>query len=448
MKKSIYRTFIFLAIPIVFQQLLSQSLVFVDQFMIGKFGDDVVGAVMTAGQVSFFYGVTQFGILSAGSIFIAQYHGKAEHQMVRRIFGFMTGCALVFALVTTVGVLFWSHALFSLIFPGNSEKIALATEYSKVIVLSFIFSTISVSIATGMRSIERTREPVIASSVAIVANILLNLLLIPHYGAIGSAYGTFLARIIEVLLIVVMFQCTENPFKNGRLKDYWISNKALLKTIIVISIPVIFTEFIWALATTIINLLYTQTGKEGTAASGISGLVIQLQSIILMGFASATAIIIGKVIGEEGRDAVKKVASKLTKLAFVTALILIVCSYAFGIPFIMSMYHFDTAVTEQVTYTSLLVVTGMSFFKLMNWYLFIGIFRAGGDTRFAFYADVSFLIFYAIPVVLIGLYVFHLPVYILILLAMLEEVFKIFLGIWRYLSGKWIHDVTRDIYHV
>lgn len=455
MKKSVYKPFVFLVIPIVIQQIFSQALVFVDQIMIGHLGEHVVAALGTASQLSFFYFVAQFGVLSSGSLFISQYHGKKEHAMVQRIFGFMTIIALAFCVVLTIVFYFGSDFLFTELFKNGTESPALkaetariGAEFMRIISLSFIMTTLSGAFSVSMRSIEKTVTPMIASSLSIALNIILNLILIPRYGAIGAAYGTLLSRLCELVFLFIIFLFTDNPFKTKKLSNYWITNRPLLAQIFKISIPVFLTELLWALATLIINLLYTQTGVEGAAASSISGLVLSLQSVIFMGVASATAIMVGKAIGEEGKSAAIYVAKKLTRLALVVTVVLVAVSYVFGINLIMGMYSFKTESASRLTYIALNVVTFMSVFKLINWFMFIGLFRAGGDTRFALIADVGFLYAYAIPAVAIGLYVFHLPVYMLIFLALIEEVLKVCVGTWRYLSQKWIHDVTRDIYHV
>lgn len=447
MKKSIYKSFFWLAIPIVFQQILSQSLTFADQIMIGHLGEEVIAAVGTVGQISSFYWVVQFGILSAGSIFIAQYHGKAEHTMVRRVFGFMTIVALIYSVAFTLLTFFGSEWLFTQLFRDSEKTIQIGTEFTHILCFTFIMSTLTNAFSMSMRSVERTKESVIATVISVVMNIVLNSLFIPRFGAIGAAYGTLFARIVEVIFVIVVFKITNNPFKGGKVHQYWITNKALLKQIVNVSIPVVLTEFIWALGTIIIGLLYTQTGVSGAAASNISSLILGLQSVVFAGIASATAIMIGKEIGESGNTSVVMMVKKLAKLAVIASVSLGIFSYFVGIPMIMRIYTFETEMTSQLTYYALAVVSIMSFFKLMNWFLFIGVFRAGGDTKFAFYADIGFLVFYAIPAVMIGLYVFHLPVYMLIFLATLEEVFKSLIALWRYLSGKWIHDVTRDVYH-
>jgi Na+-driven multidrug efflux pump len=38
--------------------------------------------------------------------------------------------------------------------------------------------------------------------------------------------------------------------------------------------------------------------------------------------------------------------------------------------------------------------------------------------------------------------VFHLPVYFVYLMVMLEEAAKSFVSLWRFRSRKWIHDLV------
>jgi Na+-driven multidrug efflux pump len=37
--------------------------------------------------------------------------------------------------------------------------------------------------------------------------------------------------------------------------------------------------------------------------------------------------------------------------------------------------------------------------------------------------------------------IFHLPVYFVYLIVMVEEAFKFIMSIWRYRSKRWIHDL-------
>jgi Na+-driven multidrug efflux pump len=51
----------------------------------------------------------------------------------------------------------------------------------------------------------------------------------------------------------------------------------------------------------------------------------------------------------------------------------------------------------------------------------------------------------ALPAAAIASLVFHVPFWLCYFLVLSEEFFKMAVGIWRFRSGKWLHDVTRGL---
>jgi Na+-driven multidrug efflux pump len=82
---------------------------------------------------------------------------------------------------------------------------------------------------------------------------------------------------------------------------------------------------------------------------------------------------------------------------------------------------------------------------MMNLIIFIGIFRAGGDTRFALLLDGLIIWLVGVPLTAYGAFVLHLPVYLVYLLTMSEEIVKWSLGLWRFFSRKWIHNLADTV---
>ena len=77
--------------------------------------------------------------------------------------------------------------------------------------------------------------------------------------------------------------------------------------------------------------------------------------------------------------------------------------------------------------------------------LFIGILRSGGDTHFALVLDGVIIWVVGVPLAFIGAFIFHLPVYWVYLMAMSEELTKWILGMYRFFSQKWIHDLAETV---
>ncbi|MEI7990786.1 MAG: MATE family efflux transporter, partial [Chloroflexota bacterium] len=49
-----------------------------------------------------------------------------------------------------------------------------------------------------------------------------------------------------------------------------------------------------------------------------------------------------------------------------------------------------------------------------------------------------------VPLAFLGVFVFHLPVYWVYCLVLLEEVVKALVGLTRFISKRWIHDLVRQ----
>ena len=90
----------------------------------------------------------------------------------------------------------------------------------------------------------------------------------------------------------------------------------------------------------------------------------------------------------------------------------------------------------------LLVMACCLWIRMFNFSVFIGALRAGGDTRFALLMEICSIWLIGVPAAYVGAFVLHLPVYLVYLMVMLEEIAKVFVSGWRFRSRKWIHDLV------
>ena len=78
----------------------------------------------------------------------------------------------------------------------------------------------------------------------------------------------------------------------------------------------------------------------------------------------------------------------------------------------------------------LLIIFGLVLWvRAMNATIVLGVLRAGGDTRFSLFLDGFIIWIVGVPLAALGVFVFHLPVHWVYLLAMSEEVTKWCLGL-------------------
>ena len=90
----------------------------------------------------------------------------------------------------------------------------------------------------------------------------------------------------------------------------------------------------------------------------------------------------------------------------------------------------------------------MSYFVIasgFNTVLIVGVFRAGGDTKFGLLLDCGALWCFAIPMGAVAAFVLKLPVIAVYAVLTCDEILKISFSFRRYKSFKWLRDVTRDM---
>ena len=87
--KEFYKKFLVIGIPLMIQQLVSSSLNFIDNLMIGRLGTDYIASVGFANSVYRILDLIIFGICSGMGVFIAQYYGKRNFELIRKILGLM-----------------------------------------------------------------------------------------------------------------------------------------------------------------------------------------------------------------------------------------------------------------------------------------------------------------------------------------------------------------------
>ena len=82
--------------------------------------------------------------------------------------------------------------------------------------------------------------------------------------------------------------------------------------------------------------------------------------------------------------------------------------------------------------------------KFSNALQIIGTLRAGGDTKFALFAEIFPLWGFGVPMAFILSIYTSLPIYFIIGIINLEEIIKFFLVLKRFLSYKWLKNLTLE----
>jgi Na+-driven multidrug efflux pump len=112
--------------------------------------------------------------------------------------------------------------------------------------------------------------------------------------------------------------------------------------------------------------------------------------------------------------------------------------------YILAIYKVDAAVLEDARRV-LLIISGLLWMRAFNSVNVVGVLRSGGDARFSFFLDGLIIWTVGVPMAFISAFVFGLPVYYVYLSVMSEEFLKFILGLRRYFSRKWIHNLAHTV---
>lgn len=438
-----YKSFLTIGVPLMIQQLISSSLNFIDNLMIGRLGTDYIAAVGFANSVYRILDLFLFGLCSGMGVFIAQYYGKRNYEMIRRILGkmIMAGftLALVFSLVTFVG----AEKIIG-IFTKEPEVLKIGVSYIRKALFSYTFYALSFSTGFCLRAMGLTKYPMMSASIGVMTNTFFNYCFIygnfgfPRMEEQGAAIATVIARIFELTVIWTIVYKKDFNLK-GKLESYLNLPKELIKEIIKVSTPVFLTEMLWILGIVSLSVAYSKLGTTQAACVQIADIITAISSILFMGISNSASVIIGHTIGKGDKNKVIIYSRKILQIAFGMGVVsLILVQSLTGT--IVSLYHLPPEAHILAVRTMRAVGTFV-FLKMINWTLLIGLFRAGGDTKVAFCLDIFPLWFYAVPVAFIGAY-FKIPVYILVAMADFSEAIKLVSALYRYKTLKWIKDVT------
>lgn len=438
------RTFLGLAIPVALQHLVIFSLGMVDTVMIGQLGKVEIAGVSIANQFHFLLILLLFGISSGISVFTSQYWGKKDIDNIKRMIGIGLVSGLSGASAFAFCAYFFPERIMT-IYTSDQLVIAKGCEYLRITSLSYFCTAVTIVFSVVLRSIHQVRIALGISSCALITNSILNYLLIfgkagfPVLGVRGAAIATLCSRALEITLFLSVIYATKNPLA-GRFREYLDIPRDMIRKAFFTSVPVVVNEFGWGLGTAFFCVIYARISTDAVASYNISEQAMNLSMVIIFGTCTACSTLIGNSIGRKEQEQ----AVLIGRHFLLTGLILGIFSGFIIIllsPFIPMLFNVSDRLRENSR--NLLLIFGFVVtFKSLNFHLVVGILRGGGDTRFGMMLDVGAMWLLGIPLAYAGAFFWHLPVYLVYLLACSEEVVKFIFGIYRFTSRKWITDLV------
>lgn len=446
--KFFYKTVLALALPMTLQNVMQLLLNMMDTVMLGWLDGDtetVISAANLANQPYFVYSLFLFGMVSGMSVLIAQYWGKGDIATINSVAGIgmiaVVGVGSIFTLVCYI----FTPEIMGL-FTQSEQVVEYGVQYLNFVLASYVVASVTTLLYGVMRSTEQVTVALVTNTTAILVNVVLNYILIfgklglPPMGIRGAALATLIARIFELLMVLVYVIFMEKRVRLNIKKMLRIKS-SLIKDFIRYSLPVICNETLWGLGITMHSVIIGNMGELPHAAYSVANIIERIGLLAAIGFGNATLIMIGKEIGAGRRENAYPYAK--TMLALSTLLGVFMSGVVYLIKDIaVNMFNVSDD-TKTAALNIVLVMMVVIFAKSFNTTAIVGVIRGGGDTVTAMLCDFLPMWLIAIPLGAVIAHIVKLPVWWVYACLMGDELIKVPVCLIRIKSKKWIRNVTR-----
>lgn len=450
--KEFYKKVIIIALPIALQNGISNFVSLLDNLMIGRVGTEQMTGVGIVNQLMFVFYLCIFGAVSGAGIFTAQYYGQGNHEGVRDTFRLKLIIATVLLVVAGTGVWVFRDQLISLFLHEGSEvgDLELTLEFGKQYLFVTLFGLfpyiIDCCYSGTLRETGKTVVPMISATIAVFVNLVLNYVLIygklgaPEMGVEGAALATVISRVIQAGIVVVWTHkhADINRFIVGAYKSFRVM-QGLVKKVILLGLPLIINETLWAAGITAQTQAYSTRGLAVVTALNINSTIGNVFNIFFIALGDAVAIIVGQLLGagklKEAKQSSYRIIIFSTCISALCGLVLVLMA-----PIFPELYNTEPEVKELAK--AFMRINGSLMF--MHGFLHATYFtiRSGGKTFITFLFDSCFLWVIAVPLAYALTHFTALDITVIFFIVMVADMIKAIIGTLLLKSGIWINNIV------
>ena len=441
-----YKTFFTLFGTVALQNLIVFSVNLADSIMLGSYSETAMSGVSLANQIQY---LLQFGISGFANglqVIASQYWGKKETPPIKRVFSaaVLTACAAAAAM--SIAVYAFPGEILGIL--SNEEAIVgCAVEYIKIMSLTYVIFAFTTILTAYMRSVESTAIGFVSSALALVTNVFLNYLLIfgnlgcPEMGAKGAAYATFASRVVELTAVVIYVFFIDKKLKT-RVRDIFSCGRSYFCDYIKTGLPLVGSGSSWGVAMTVQTAIIGRLGAAAIGANAVAAPVFQVVSVLYGASGTASSVLIGKTVGENDTQRVKRYTKKLQVMFIITGLVSCGCLLLMKNT-ILGIYDISEETRALASsFISILAVTiiGSSYEAPC----LCGIVSGGGDTKFVLINDLIFMWLIVLPMSMLSAFVFKWSVPVTFFILKSDQITKCAVAVVKVNRYKWIRKLTRS----
>lgn len=444
-EKGFYTTLFRMMLVLALQNLVAYSINMADNVMLGNYDQNALSGAATVNQV--FFMVQQFALSIGNALVVlaSQYWGEKRTEPMRRLAGIALWSGLLCGLVILIICVMMPEQLLRL-FTDTPEILNEGMRYLKLLKWTFVFYIITNVLMAALRSAETVNISFYISLVSLVVNVVINYTLIygrfgfPEMGVVGAAIGTFIARILELGIVVIyiaFFDKKLHLFSTEILSIDWKLGKDYMK----VAMPIVLSQVLWGISVPMQTAILGHLSGNAIAANSVATTFYQYLKVIVIAMSSTSAVMIGNAIGRGDMRRIRSDARTLAVIDVVIGVILGAALFVLRTP-LLSMYQLTPdarILADHLIIVMSFVMVGMSYQMPVSF----GIIQGAGDTKFTMTMNMVSTWAIVMPLSFAAAFWWKWPVEAVVIAIQSDQIFKGLPTFIRFRSYRWVRKLTK-----
>ncbi|MFZ1754888.1 MAG: MATE family efflux transporter [Caldilineaceae bacterium] len=372
-----------LAWPVIGENFLETMLGIVDTLLVARLGAVAIAGVGSSLQVMFFV-IAALSALSVGSsVLVAQAVGAHKFERASDLARQSIVWSVCFSVPLALLGFFLADPILS-VFGLEPDVAAVAGEYLKVTMGTVVVLVVLFIGGGVLRGAGDSRTPMQVTALANVVNIFLTYGLIfgtwglPALGSVGSAWATFLSRLLAVVILLWAMSRGRNGVTIGG-RANWLPRIPVARSVLQIGVPAAVEQVLISAAFTVLTIVVATLGTAALASHRIAFNALSLSFLPGFGFSIAATALVGQSVGARRLAQGSEAAHTAARWGAIWMGSMAVLFFLFATP-IMRAFTDEADVVRQGAASLRVLAFSQPFWALL--FVYSGSLRGLGNTSF------------------------------------------------------------------
>lgn len=453
--KAFYRSLFSMLAFVALQNIIAYSVNMADNIMLGSYSQAALSGAATVNQV--FFIVQQFAI-SFGNALVAlaaQYWGQNRTAPIRRLVGITLKIGTAIAIILLLICLFIPSGIVR-IFTSDTAIIEEGKKYLLLILWTFLLFILTNILMAALRAVGTVNISFYISIISLIINVGINYVLIfgklgfPEMGITGAAIGTLIARIVELLIVLLYLLFVDKKVKlfqkpdNSEKALTWLfsNDTGLWKDYLKVYFPIMCATVLWGVSVPMQTAILGHLSADAIAANSVATTFYQYLKVIVVAMSSTSAVMIGQSIGRGEMERIKSDGRTLSVIDVGIGFLLGVLLVLLKDP-LLTLYNLNDnalALAGRLILIMAVIMVGMSYQMPVSF----GIIQGGGDAKFTMAMNLISTWLIVMPLSFMAAFWWKWPVEWVVVVVQSDQIFKCLPTFIHFRKYTWMKKLTRE----